>query len=105
MLTFVAYMLHMETVIKAQPAYVHDPKWSTGVSRLIKSQMAATGMTYADLSKKQKEVGTTQSPENLRVKINRGNFGAQLFLQLFLVMGKFEISLKDLEDMIFSSND
>ncbi len=66
--------------------------------------MAATGMTYADLSKKLKEVGTTQSPESLRVKINRGNFDAQLFLQLFVVMGKFEISLKDLEDMIYSSN-
>ncbi len=66
--------------------------------------MAATGMTYADLSKKLKEVGTTQSPESLRVKINRGNFDTQLFLQLFVVMGKFEISLKDLEDMIYSSN-
>ena len=95
----------METVIKAQPSYVHDPKWATGVSRLVKAQMAATGMTYADLSKKLKEFGTTQSPENLRVKINRGNFGAQLFVQLFLVMGRSDINLKDLEDMIYSSND
>ena len=89
----------METVIKAQPTYVHDPKWATGVSRLVKAQMAATGMTYADLSNKLKELGTLQSPENLRVKINRGNFGAQLFVQLFLVMGRPDISLKDIENI------
>ena len=94
----------METIIKPHPVYVHDPKWATCVSRLVKSQMAASGMTYADLSKKLRELGTSQSPENLRVKINRGNFGAQLFVQLFLVMGKSEISLKDLESVINPPN-
>ena len=97
-------MLLMETVIKTQPSYMHDPKWATGVSRLVKAQMAATGMTYADLSHKLKELGTTQSPENLRVKINRGNFGAQLFVQLFLVMGKSEISIQDLQNMATPPN-
>ena len=93
----------METVIKAQPTYVHDPNWATGVSRLVKAQMAATGMTYADLSNKLKELGTLQSPENLRVKINRGNFGAQLFVQLFLVMGRPDISLKDIENIAYTT--
>lgn len=92
----------METIIKAQPTYVHDPKWALAVSRLVKAQMAATGMTYADLSKKLQEAGTTQSPENLRVKINRGNFGAQLFVQLFLVMGKTGINLTELENIAYS---
>ena len=90
----------METVIKAQPSYVHDPKWATAVSRMVKAQMAATGITYADLSKRLKEVGTLQSPENLRVKINRGNFGAQLFVQLFLVMGKMDINIEDLQSVV-----
>lgn len=93
----------MEAVIKAQPSYVHDPKWAIAVSRLVKAQMAATGTTYADLSHKLKEIGTSQSPENLRVKINRGNFGAQLFVQLFLVMGKTDINLKDLENIALPS--
>ena len=93
----------METVIKTQPSYVHDPKWATAVSRLVKAQMAATGITYADLSRKLKEIGTLQSPENLRVKINRGNFGAQLFLQIFLVMGRKELNLRDLENIAYSS--
>ncbi len=57
-------LIRTETAIKAQPAYAHDPKWAIGVSCLIKAQMAASGMTYADLSKKLKEVGTTQSSEN-----------------------------------------
>ena len=90
----------METATKAQPNYVHDPKWAKGVSRLIKAQMAATGITYADLSQNLKKLGTTQSPENLRVKINRGNFGAQLFVQLLIVMGKTKINLKELENIV-----
>ena len=80
--------------------YVHDPKWATGVSRLIKANMAASGITYADLSTKLKTLGTSQSPENLRVKINRGNFGAQLFVQLLIVMGKTEVNLKELEMIV-----
>ena len=90
----------MQTAQKNQPTYVHDPKWAMGVSRLIKSHMAATGITYANLSDRLKSLGTNQSPENLRVKINRGNFGAQLFVQLLIVMGKTEINLKELEIIV-----
>ncbi|MGH1536469.1 MAG: DUF6471 domain-containing protein [Gammaproteobacteria bacterium] len=90
----------MQSTSKIQTNYIHDPKWAKGVSRLIKAHMAASGTTYADLSNKLKQLGTTQSPENLRVKINRGNFGAQLFVQLLIVMGKNEINLKELEAII-----
>ena len=90
----------MQTAEKNTPLYVHDPKWATGISRLIKAHMAASGTTYSDLSKLLKGLGTTQSPENLRVKINRGNFGAQLFVQLLIVMGKTEINLKELESIV-----
>ena len=93
----------METVIKPQPNYVHDPQWATCVSRLVKAQMAASGMSYSDLSNLLKDLGTVQSPENLRVKINRGNFGAQLFIQLFLVMGKSEISMKEIENLVLDN--
>ena len=90
----------MQSAAKIQPHYAHDPKWATGVSRLIKAHMAASGVTYANLSDRLKDLGTAQSPENLRVKINRGNFGAQLFVQLLIVMGKSEISLKELEAIV-----
>jgi len=96
----VTYSLYMQSNAKNPPNYVHDPKWATGVSRLIKAYMAATGTTYANLSTKLKELGTIQSPENLRVKINRGNFGAQLFVQLLIVMGKTEINLKELVTIV-----
>ena len=62
--------------------------------------MAASGISYADLSSKLEALGTVQSPENLRVKINRGNFGAQLFVQLLIVMGKAEIDLNELQEII-----
>ncbi len=93
----------METLIKPEINYTHNPEWAMAVSRLVKAQMASSGMTYADLSRKLEEIGTHQSPENLRVKINRGNFGAQLFVQLFLVMGKAEVNLKDIENIAYSS--
>lgn len=90
----------MQNTSKIQPSFVHDPKWATGVSRLVKAHMAATGISYSDLSNKLRALGTSQSPENLRVKINRGNFGAQLFVQLLIVMGKTEINLKELETIV-----
>lgn len=93
----------METIIKSQPSFANNPKWAVVVSRLVKAQMAATGITYAGLSQKLKELGTNQSPENLRVKINRGNFGAQLFLLLFIAMGKNEINLKEIEYILKTS--
>lgn len=92
----------MEPLEKISTTYSHDPKWAIGVSRLIKSQMAATGITYSDLSNKLKTLGTTQTPENLRVKINRGNFGAQLFVQLLIVMGRKEVNLNELESIVSS---
>lgn len=90
----------MQAAQKNPSIHVHDPKWATGVSRLIKAQMAASGITYADLSNKLKTLGTNQSPENLRVKINRGNFGAQLFVQLHIVMNKTEINLNELKAIV-----
>jgi len=94
----------MEHTNKIHANRVHDPKWATGVSRLIKANMAASGLTYADLSEKLKSLGTSQSPENLRVKINRGNFGAQLFVQLLLVMNKKDINLEELESIVSNIN-
>jgi len=90
----------MPSSTKSQTNYVHDPKWALGVSRLIKAYMAASGISYADLSEKLKNLGTDQSPENLRVKINRGNFGAQLFVQLLIAMDKTEINLSELEAIV-----
>ena len=90
----------MQAIEKKTNKYVHNPKWAIGVSRLIKTQMAATGTTYADLSSKLKTLGTLQTPENLRVKINRGNFGAQLFVQLLIVMEIKELHVEELESIV-----
>lgn len=100
MFTLVTYTLFMQSAANNQSNYTHDSKWATGVSRLIKANMAATGVSYADLSERLKRLGTQQSPENLRVKINRGNFGAQLFVQLLIVLDKTEINLKELENIV-----
>lgn len=73
--------------------YVDHPTWAQVVSRLVKAEMAANALSYADLSERLKALGTQQSASNLKTKINRGNFGAQLFIQLFLVMERQQIDL------------
>jgi hypothetical protein len=60
--------------------------WRELVSRIIKSEMTKRKLKYSDLSELLKAQGTIQSSANLRNKINRGIMGADLFLQLLLVM-------------------
>lgn len=71
-----------------------NPLWGQVVARLVKMEMAANDLTYADLSERLKALGTFQTPNNLKTKINRGSFGAQLLLQLFIAMQVREISVE-----------
>lgn len=56
------------------------------VSRLIKSEMSKRKVKYEELSQKLAQIGTSQSAANLRNKINRGILGADLLLQIILVL-------------------
>lgn len=60
--------------------------WRELVSRLIKSEMSKRKVKYEDLSQRLAQLGTSQSAANLRNKINRGILGADLLLQIMLVL-------------------
>lgn len=60
--------------------------WRELISRLLKSEMSKRKLKYEDLSQRLQDIGTTQSAANLRNKINRGILGADLFIQLLVVM-------------------
>lgn len=60
--------------------------WRELVSRLIKSEMSKRKVKYEDLSQRLAQLGTGQSAANLRNKINRGILGADLLLQIMLVL-------------------
>lgn len=83
----------------SKEAYLDHPVWAKVVSRLVKAQMAANGLSYADLSRRLQALGTEQTATNLKTKINRGSFGAQLFIQLFLVMDATSIDLARAREM------
>ena len=65
---------------------VDIPAWATALSRYVGALMKLHGLEYADLSRKLAAIGVEQSAANLRAKISKGTFGAQLFLQIMYVL-------------------
>lgn len=85
---------------KPETSYVFDPNWAEALRRYIRSEKAKSGLTYEDISEKLDLVyGIKQSPANLKSKITRANFGAQLFLQMMLVMDSEKIDLSVLNEL------
>lgn len=87
-------------VLLMLPNNVDSTTWRELVSRLIKADMAKKRLKYDDLSQLLAAHGTKQSADNLRNKINRGILGADLYLQLFLVLNIKPVDRETLLDII-----
>jgi len=61
------------------------------ISRIVKSEMSKRKIRYEDLSVLLADLGTIQTSANLRNKINRGIMGADLFIQLIIVLNVKQI--------------
>lgn len=61
------------------------------ISRIVKSEMSKRKIRYEDLSLLLADLGTIQTSANLRNKINRGIMGADLFIQLIIVLNVKQI--------------
>jgi len=72
------------------------------ISRLIKSEMSKRKIRYEDLSQSLAQYGTKQSSANLRNKINRGIMGADLFIQLLLVLNVKQIDRDSILEIVAS---
>ncbi len=91
---FVIYYSHFDAIIyiiryidNLMANLINTPEWQHVVKRLLKSEMEAHGLRYRDLCVRLAEqFGTIQTEANLRQKVGKGTLGAQLFLQLLLVM-------------------
>lgn len=75
------------------------------ISRIIKSEMSKRKIRYEDLSQLLAAHGTVQSSANLRNKINRGIMGADLFIQLFLVLNVKQLDRDSILEIVSSLND
>jgi len=76
---------------------VHSPAWAAIVKGLIRSQMSLHQVTYQGLSERLlQQFGSEQSAFNLKSKINKGVLGAQLFLQIMLVLKVENLDMKQI---------
>jgi hypothetical protein len=67
---------------------VNSPEWAAVLKGLLRSEMSLHSITYAELSRRlEQQFGVHQSENNLKTKINKGVLGAQLFLQILIVVG------------------
>ncbi len=67
-------------------SFVNIPAWATALSRYVGALLKLHGLEYSDLSARLAAIGVEQSAANLRAKIAKGTFGAQLFLQIMYVL-------------------
>lgn len=74
--------------------------WRELVSRLIKSEMSKRKLKYEELSQLLEAQGTLQTAANLRNKINRGILGADLFVQILIVLNVQQLTRESILDII-----
>ena len=60
---------------------VVEREWEDKVKRLLKSELAKKGITYAGLVGKLADIGVHDSEPNIRNKISRGKFTAVFLVQ------------------------
>lgn len=81
---------------------IPQAQWREVVSRLIKSEMSKRKLKYDDLSQLLARHGTVQTSANLRNKINRGIMGAELLLQILMVMNISQLDMESVRDISLS---
>ncbi|MEW9798940.1 DUF6471 domain-containing protein [Alteromonas sp. CYL-A6] len=81
-------------------------QWRLAVQRLVKSEMSVRGIKYQELSERLARQGVEQSADNLRNKVNKGIMGADLLLQILLVINARPVSTELIAEILsYSSTD
>ena len=79
--------------------------WRQAVARLVKSEMSVRGVKYQALSDRLAEIGVEQSADNLRNKVNKGIMGADLFLQIMMVLNARPLAMQAVSDILNDMDD
>ncbi len=74
--------------------------WRELVQRVIKTEMSFRGVKYQALSQRLAERGIVQSADNLRNKVNKGIMGADLFLQILVVLNARPLNVNDMQEIM-----
>ena len=79
--------------------------WRQTVARVVKSEMSVRGVKYQALSQRLQEIGVEQSADNLRNKVNKGIMGADLFLQIMMVLNARPLAMQAVGDILNDMDD
>ena len=70
--------------------------YKQAIARYIRSAMMLKGLKYNDLTERLAEKGVLMTPENLRSKVSKGMFSADLFVAIIEVLQVEEAALIDI---------
>ena len=80
--------------------YVYSPEWAKLIRQIIRSQMALHDVSYFELRRRLADIGTQQTEANLRNKVSKGTLGAQLFVQILMVVGCKSLELDEVRNLL-----
>lgn len=81
--------------------HLHDPIWAEALTLYLRRQLRLRNMRYQDLSRLLYEkLEVEQTEANLKTKIGRGNFGAQLFMMCLTVLEIKTLDLSEIDELI-----
>lgn len=67
--------------------------WEADLSNLIKSELKARGITYAELAERLAEFGIEEREVNIANKLSRGRFTAVFLAQVLTAIGSDRLRL------------
>ena len=68
-------------------SYINDASVGKALSTYVKSERDKAKLSNQEICKRlELRFGVVQTPDNLKNKINRGNFGAQLLIMIMSVL-------------------
>lgn len=73
---------------------MHSPfDWTQASSRLLRSEVARSGLTLAQLAQKLNELGLEETEGSVKSKLHRGTFSTAFLLQCMTVLGRTRVEL------------
>lgn len=77
----------------------NEEEWRSYMTRLIKTHLAAAGMSYADLAKELERMGVPTDNKLISSKLRIGGFSAMFLIQALVAMRveQIELPLRALE--------
>ena len=70
--------------------------YKNAITRYIRSAMALKNMRYEDLSQQLQSKGITMTEENLRSKVSKGMFSADLLVVILEILAVEDSALRDI---------